>query len=85
MDFTKPQTSVIHRFPGATRGEKSPFCDVQDLRAQGNERDRKIERSLFAKLQRKFGDINTSLKKRKVERRCLRKTRQINAELFTIL
>ncbi|ROV98416.1 hypothetical protein VMCG_07162 [Cytospora schulzeri] len=71
MPFAWPRATIHHLFPGT---QKKQIDDVQAVRAEGQGRDGDAKLSLFAKFESKLSDTHTSLKKRKHERKCLRKT-----------
>lgn len=78
MAFARPWATIDYLFP---RIQKSKMCDVQDLRADGTGHDGDAKKpSLFAKFESKLGDIHASLKRRKNERNCLRKTQHVASE-----
>ncbi|KUI55497.1 hypothetical protein VP1G_02909 [Cytospora mali] len=78
--FAKPRAAMNHLLPRAMLDQKYKKCDVQGLRADVEGRNRDAKPSLFARLESKLGDIYTSLKKRKSERNCLRKTKPRDGE-----
>ncbi|KUI65299.1 hypothetical protein VM1G_00780 [Cytospora mali] len=78
--FAQPRATMNHLLPRAMRSQEYKKWDVQGLRADVEGRDRDAKPSSFARLESKLGDIYTSLKKRKSERNCLRKTKPRDGE-----